>query len=339
MAKIFNKTKKEFTQINNHLLTNSNLTFGARGLIGLMLSRPEEWEFNMDEIASNTKESYYAVQKLIKELETNKYLFRIKRGVPGKKSTFEWLYFLNEVPFSDLDIKEIEEEYLKNKGSNDNAKMTSSLPTTTPISDRRKMGSYINTYTCKNTYVNKTCNMSISKNDLGTNKKGFPIKDKWEKFLIDNISGIDYQTNIQKQIRKLEKNWSRKQIQDYLLETYASGIKQNLSLGLIAKLIANGKRIRENKYPEKKVNKQNTIEIKELIATKNISIEKTKKYLSEQNKVKVEILNGTSNSKMDPLLETLIQKYKDMGLGLGSATMKAGAEFYNLQKSQGSINA
>ena len=85
------------------------------------------------------------------------------------------------------------------------------------------------------------------------NNKGFIVKDKWEKFINENLSGIDYQKDIQGTIKNLEKKWTEKQIQEYLLEVYRDGIKQNLSFALIATTIAKEKRL---SAPAKKIKTQ-----------------------------------------------------------------------------------
>lgn len=101
-----------------------------------------------------------------------------------------------------------------------------------------------------NNINNKTCNMSSIENDLCVNPKGYLRKDKWEKFINENLIGVDYQKDIQTTIKNLEKKWSEKQIQEYLLEVYKNGIKQNLSLALIATTIAKEKRL---SAPAKKI--------------------------------------------------------------------------------------
>lgn len=113
-----------------------------------------------------------------------------------------------------------------------------------------------------NTDINtdiKTCNMysekiEIEKEDFGINPKGYPRKDKWEKFLNENLKGIDYTPNIELAIKSMEKNLIKKvalnpekEVKDFLVENYNNGIQQNLSLNLIANSIITGKRIEKIK--------------------------------------------------------------------------------------------
>ena len=47
MAQIFRVEKtKNFTVMSNHHFKNKNLTLKAKGLLSLMLSLPEDWNFN-----------------------------------------------------------------------------------------------------------------------------------------------------------------------------------------------------------------------------------------------------------------------------------------------------
>ena len=50
MAQIFRVERtKNFTVMSNHHFKNKNLTLKAKGLLSLMLSLPEEWNYNMQD--------------------------------------------------------------------------------------------------------------------------------------------------------------------------------------------------------------------------------------------------------------------------------------------------
>lgn len=156
---------------------------------------------------------------------------------------------------------------------------------------------------------NNTCNMSISKiekkENLGINKKGFPIQDKWEKFLIDNLDGIDYQNEIQKAIAKLEKNHPESYIQKYLIETYTNGLTNDLNLKIIAGVIAKGDVISKNQPKPKKINitkSENIINVPPS-NIKNKNIEKTENYIKTQSEEKENLNSQKSNIILTPELE------------------------------------
>lgn len=187
MATVFNKTNKNFSQINNELILDKELSFGARGLMCLMLSRPDSWDFNMKELASNTKESYNKVQSYMKELENRRYVLRIKRGVTGVKGKFEWLYFLNGKSFSDEEITLLSQEYSKNNTSNDDPILRQSLNTMVVNNDDGKNEVYSNTELLSNT--KKENNTNIYKDCLPAVKQEIDmlIRTKGLNFSVEEL--------------------------------------------------------------------------------------------------------------------------------------------------------
>lgn len=102
-----------------------------------------------------------------------------------------------------------------------------------------------------NTYKKNTCNSDES---LGLNPKGFPRKDRIEKFLNENMDGIDYTKEIQEVIAKHLKKESEEKVLATLLETYKVGLETGRSLSEIATIIAKGNALR----PKNKIEKKNT---------------------------------------------------------------------------------
>lgn len=100
-----------------------------------------------------------------------------------------------------------------------------------------------------NTYKKNTCNSDES---LGLNPKGFPRKDKIEKFLNENMDGIDYTKEIQEVIAKHLKKESEEKVLATLLETYNVGLETGRSLSEIATIIAKGNALRPKNKIEKK---------------------------------------------------------------------------------------
>lgn len=107
----------------------------------------------------------------------------------------------------------------------------------------------------KNKHV--TCNSDES---LGTNPKGFPRKDKIEKFLNENMEGIDYTKEIQEVIARHLKKESEEKVLATLLETYKVGLETGRSISEIATIIAKGNALRP-KAKKETVKKESSIEI------------------------------------------------------------------------------
>ena len=64
-----------FTQIANAVLLDDRLSFKARGILALILSRPKGWQIYLDEVAKRSeKDGKRAVQTGFKELVAKGYV-------------------------------------------------------------------------------------------------------------------------------------------------------------------------------------------------------------------------------------------------------------------------
>ena len=89
---------KGYTVINNHLLKNTNLSLKAKGLLCLMFSLPENWNFSTAGLTSIVKDGEASVRATLKELEENKYL--IRTAIRDDKGIIvDWEYRIFETPY------------------------------------------------------------------------------------------------------------------------------------------------------------------------------------------------------------------------------------------------
>ena len=65
---------KDFTVMSNHHLKNRKLTLKAKGLLSVMLSLPEEWDYTLKGLACICKEGVDAIRMAVKELENAGYM-------------------------------------------------------------------------------------------------------------------------------------------------------------------------------------------------------------------------------------------------------------------------
>ena len=93
---IKNKTKN-FTIIDNTILRDKNLSLKARGLLCFMLHLPETWVFTEKGLATVTGEGLKSIKSGLKELEDNKYLYRVQMRDSGG-SFGSMMYYLFEQP-------------------------------------------------------------------------------------------------------------------------------------------------------------------------------------------------------------------------------------------------
>ena len=57
---------KNFTVMSNHHFKNKNLSLKAKGLLSLMLSLPDDWNYNMKGLATLSKDGIDSVRTAMK---------------------------------------------------------------------------------------------------------------------------------------------------------------------------------------------------------------------------------------------------------------------------------
>ena len=60
--------------MSNHHFKNKNLSLKAKGLLSLMLSLPDDWNYNMKGLATLSKDGIDSVRTAMKELENQGYV-------------------------------------------------------------------------------------------------------------------------------------------------------------------------------------------------------------------------------------------------------------------------
>ena len=93
-----NKTK-DFTVMSNHHLRNENLSLKAKGLLSLMLSLPDDWNYSVAGLCAICKENETAIKSTIKELKQYEYIF-IDKLLPDESDSkkLEYIYNIYENP-------------------------------------------------------------------------------------------------------------------------------------------------------------------------------------------------------------------------------------------------
>lgn len=82
---------KDFTIMCNHHLRNTELSLKAKGLLSLMLSLPEDWDYTMKGLARICKDGIDSISGGIRELEAHGYLVRARiRGANGQLGSIEY---------------------------------------------------------------------------------------------------------------------------------------------------------------------------------------------------------------------------------------------------------
>ena len=97
---------KDFTVMSNHHLRNVALSLKAKGLLSLMLSLPENWDYTTKGLARICKDGVDSISAALKELEKHGYLTRQRiRDRHGRLGDIE--YTIHEQPVQAPSNKEV----------------------------------------------------------------------------------------------------------------------------------------------------------------------------------------------------------------------------------------
>lgn len=107
MTVVFRVVKtKNYTMMSNQHLKDKRLTLKAKGLMSVMLSLPENWDYTLRGLSAISKEGVDAISEAVKELERSGYVIRNrKRDERGRLSGTEYLIYedchMNNQPAQD----------------------------------------------------------------------------------------------------------------------------------------------------------------------------------------------------------------------------------------------
>ena len=107
MTVVFRVVKtKNYTMMSNQHLKDKRLTLKAKGLMSVMLSLPENWDYTLRGLSAISKEGVDAISEAVKELERSGYVIRNrKRDERGRLSGTEYLIYedchMNSQPAQD----------------------------------------------------------------------------------------------------------------------------------------------------------------------------------------------------------------------------------------------
>lgn len=82
---------RDYTVMSNHHLRNTNLSLKAKGLLSLMLSLPDNWDYTTKGLAKICKDGTDSICSTIKELEQHGYIIRERvRNNKGQLTAIEY---------------------------------------------------------------------------------------------------------------------------------------------------------------------------------------------------------------------------------------------------------
>ena len=114
---------RDYTVMSNHHLKNKALSLKAKGLMSLMLSLPEEWDFSMDGLSRISLEGVDAIRTGLSELEEEGYLET--RRIRNEKGHFtDNEYIIYEVPLKEVSHADTTSESRTKKSKSQKKKAT-----------------------------------------------------------------------------------------------------------------------------------------------------------------------------------------------------------------------
>lgn len=89
--------QKDFTSISRHALQDSRLSFTARGVLGYLLSKPDDWTVRNADLQREGNIGRDKVEKILRELREHGYLHRTR--VQLSNGRWHWISAVYEEPY------------------------------------------------------------------------------------------------------------------------------------------------------------------------------------------------------------------------------------------------
>lgn len=195
---------KNYTLMSNHHLRDKNLSLKAKGLLSVMFSLPDSWNYSIPGLCAILKENETAVKSTIKELKATGYLV-VDKKKPCKeegRSKFEYIYNIyetpQEVPDNDI-IQESPQQGIEN------------LPLETPGVEHHPHNKRTDILTTDKSITDTDKDFILSNKE----KKTLPKNGKGSKtsapnnINILNINNIPSRTTEQKEVYRKQKQKNR----------------------------------------------------------------------------------------------------------------------------------
>lgn len=94
---------KNYTVMGNYHLRDKELSLKAKGLLSIMLSLPDGWNFSTQGLTTLSSDGETAIRSTLKELEQKGYLKRNKVRINGKIADWEYVVYEQKQPVSSVD--------------------------------------------------------------------------------------------------------------------------------------------------------------------------------------------------------------------------------------------
>lgn len=152
MAVIRVEKTKDYTVMSNSHLKNKEMSLKAKGLLSLMLSLPDEWDYTIEGLTTLSADGKESVRSALKELEKLGYLRRAQTKSNGRFAKAEYTVYELPQSIKPLSENQISEKLISENHTqlNTNISSTKELSTKSNKKVSKKAQSYdeiINGYT------------------------------------------------------------------------------------------------------------------------------------------------------------------------------------------------
>ena len=107
---------QDYTTMSNLHFREKNMSLKAKGLLSLMLSLPDDWDYSISGLCSICTEKENAIKSTLNELKQFGYLI-VNKIMPNnsKSGRIEYVYNIFEFP-QDIEKQDIEKQVVENQG-------------------------------------------------------------------------------------------------------------------------------------------------------------------------------------------------------------------------------
>jgi hypothetical protein len=97
------KSKVCYTTIPNHILNDVRLSWGEKGQLVYLLSKPDDWMVYANELNKHSRDGRRLTNRYLKKLEEFGYISKSKKR--NKQGRFDgWEYFVYAIPYKNQSL-------------------------------------------------------------------------------------------------------------------------------------------------------------------------------------------------------------------------------------------
>lgn len=129
-----------YTVMSNTHLKDKNMSLKAKGLLSVILSLPESWDYSINGLVAICKENVTAVRSALDELKELGYL-KVTKKMPNETESgrIEYIYdiFENPIEKQDTEKQDIENLYVESQGIENHTQLNTKEPNTNKLNTKK----------------------------------------------------------------------------------------------------------------------------------------------------------------------------------------------------------